>query len=74
METKENLKLASLQLIIQFPKDAELITKVKRLSGRRWDKQNQYWAAPLTVENIRKLVEAGIEINKDIRIWYNSQQ
>jgi hypothetical protein len=66
-------KTASLQLVIKFPIDEEMITKIKKLSGRRWNKQYNHWTAPLTMENVKKLMEAGIKLDLDVLLWWNSK-
>lgn len=63
------IKYADLQLVIKFPKDPDIIAKVKRLSGRRWDKMNSHWTAPLTLENVVKLREAGFTFSENVRDW-----
>mgnify|MGYP000494907698 CR=1 FL=1 len=70
----EPLKLsANLMVAVRFPKDAELIAKVKRLSGRRWDKIQQHWTVPLTFQNIAKLESWGFTLDQHLQDWFERQ-
>jgi len=52
-------------LVIRFAYNADLVGKVKTLSGRRWNAFDKYWTATITVDNLQRLQEWGFDIPTD---------
>ena len=59
-------------MIITFPYNPELVAKVKTVSGRRWDSENKWWTAPLSIEAVEQLKSFGIPLEPRISRWYNN--
>ncbi len=60
-------------LHISFPFDFETITKIKLLSGRKWNSDKKKWTAPVSVESVDDLISWGFKLGKRAQKWYDDQ-
>ena len=57
-------------IIISFPYNQELLTKVRTLPDRRWNQESKTWRAPVSMEAVEKLTEWEFDISAEISEWY----
>lgn len=68
-KNKNNKKTATLvdnKIIIRFPYDPKMISKIKTLSGRRWNPKQKTWNCPISVDNVEYLQHWDFEIDDDL--------
>lgn len=51
------------QFIISFPFDWETVNAVKKLIGRRWVSDKEYWTVPQSLENVKQLSRFSNKMN-----------
>lgn len=58
-------------ICMEFPKDREVINIVKRITQRKYidGTSLQYWEAPVSLDCLDKLSEAGFTIDESIKTW-----
>ena len=54
-------------IIVSFPYDPSIVTKIKAIEGRRWHHAEKYWSFPNTDGTLERILEAfqGSEIHID---------
>lgn len=55
---------------ISFTYSTQIVEMIKSFEGRSWDKETKMWFCPLRVRSIKRLIEAGFEIDPKITDWY----
>jgi SNF2 family DNA or RNA helicase len=61
-------------LVIRFTYDPDLVSKVKTLSGRRWEPNSKTWTAPITRSSVKELQDLGFELSPGITQWLKDQE
>lgn len=61
-------------IIIKFPYDKYTIEQVKTIPNRDYDKQNNFWFCPLTIEAIEKLIFFKFVLDEKIISYYNKSK
>lgn len=56
-----------------FPFDWNIISRVKLLSGRRWDASKKQWNVPISLETVDSLMSLGFKLDSKITDWYSQQ-
>lgn len=60
------------RIIVNFPYRPHLITKIKKVNGRRWNPSFKYWTVPLDLETCRQLKKVfgdELVVEDDLRQW-----
>lgn len=57
------------RLFMKFPFTPLLVQAIKRLTDRRYEKDNGGWSALLCVDNVRQLEELGFDFSIDLADW-----
>lgn len=63
---KARIKDGKLQVYFSF--DWKVLEQIKTLEGRKFQSKGKFWAAPINLTNIKKLVEFGFELSEELNL------
>lgn len=68
-------RIANNQIKIRIPYNEKLIQEIKRIPGKRAqkDKRGWYWTVPLNITNCEKIHELGIVFSESLIVWYGEK-
>lgn len=65
-EMKKQARIWKGEIAIQFTYDADLISEIKTLAGRKYHPEGKYWTCPIMKESVQKLIELKFELDEEL--------